>query len=170
MLCVLAIVAFAALGGGDNGQRSVSPDRATRSDGGADRSKSSAPSGNGDTSESGDGNSTPAAGSGSGSAGGAGSGGTSPGGNPAALNSQGYRLMGQGRYDEAIPLLQKAVAAYPEGSRELTYAYALYNLGKSLHRAGRSREAVPILEKRLRIPNQTETVRRELEAARRAAG
>jgi len=78
--------------------------------------------------------------------------------------------MGQGRYGEAIPLLQRAVAAYPEGSKELTYAFALYNLGKSLRLAGRPREAVPILERRLGIPNQRGTVRRELEAARRAAG
>jgi len=78
--------------------------------------------------------------------------------------------MNQGRYDEAIPLLQKAVAAYPGGSGDLTYAFALYNLGKSLRLAGRPKEAVPVLEKRLRIPNQTATVQRELEAARRAAG
>ena len=78
--------------------------------------------------------------------------------------------MRAGRYDEAIPILQRAVNAYPEGSKELTYAFALYNLGRSLRLAGRPDEAVPILERRLQIPNQTETVRRELEAARRAAG
>jgi eukaryotic-like serine/threonine-protein kinase len=89
---------------------------------------------------------------------------------PAALNDQGFELMQEGRYDEAIPLLEQAVAAYPEGSQELTYAYALYNLGRSLRLAGRAAEAVPILERRLQIPNQTETVQRELEAARSQAG
>jgi serine/threonine-protein kinase len=89
---------------------------------------------------------------------------------PAALNDEGFRLMGAGRYDEAIPLLERAVSAYPEDSRDLTYGYALYNLGRSLRLAGRPAEAVPILERRLRIPNQTETVERELEAARQAAG
>jgi len=88
---------------------------------------------------------------------------------PAALNDEGYRLMQAGDYEAAIPLLEQAVAAYPEGSQELTYAYALYNLGRSLRLAGRASEAVPILERRLRIPNQTETVRRELEAARAAS-
>ena len=78
--------------------------------------------------------------------------------------------MQAGRYDEAIPLLEQAVAQYPEGSQELTYAYALYNLGRSLRLAGRAEEAVPILERRLRIPNQTETVRSELAAARSQAG
>jgi serine/threonine-protein kinase len=89
---------------------------------------------------------------------------------PAELNDQGYALMRQERYDEAIPLLERAVAAYPEGSQELTYAYALYNLGRSLRLAGRPDEAIPILERRLEIPNQTETVQRELDAARAEAG
>jgi tetratricopeptide (TPR) repeat protein len=73
--------------------------------------------------------------------------------------------MQAGDYESAIPLLEQAVAAYPEGSGELTYAYALYNLGRSLRLAGRPDEAVPILERRLRIPNQTETVQRELDLA-----
>jgi tetratricopeptide (TPR) repeat protein len=78
--------------------------------------------------------------------------------------------MQAGAYDDAIPLLERAVAAFPEGSQELTYAYALYNLGRALRLAGRADEAVPILERRLQIPNQTETVQRELDAARAAAG
>ena len=89
---------------------------------------------------------------------------------PAELNDQGYALMQDGRFDEAIPLLQRAVDAFPEGSQELTYAYALYNLGRSLRLAGRADEAVPVLEQRLEIPNQTQTVEQELEAARAAAG
>jgi serine/threonine-protein kinase len=89
---------------------------------------------------------------------------------PAGLNDRGYRLMQAGDYAQAIPLLEQAVAAYPEDSQDLTYAYALYNLGRSLRLAGRAAEAVPILERRLRIPNQTEAVQRELDAARTAAG
>jgi tetratricopeptide (TPR) repeat protein len=76
--------------------------------------------------------------------------------------------MNAGRYDEAIPLLQRAVDAGREGS--LTKAYALYNLGRSLRLAGRPDEAIPVLERRLRSPNQRETVARELAAARRDAG
>jgi serine/threonine-protein kinase len=93
-----------------------------------------------------------------------------PSGDAGQLNDRGYALMQAGRYDEAIPLLEQAVAQYPEGSQELTYAYALYNLGRSLRLAGRPQEAVPILERRLLIPNQTETVERELAAARSQAG
>jgi eukaryotic-like serine/threonine-protein kinase len=92
------------------------------------------------------------------------------GDDPVELNDQGYALMQAGDYDSAIPLLERAVAAYPEGSQELTYAYALYNLGRSLRLAGRPDEAIPILERRLEIPNQTETVQRELDAARAEAG
>ncbi len=56
------------------------------------------------------------------------------------------------------------------GSGDLDYAYALFNLGRALRLAGRPAEAIPILEQRLGIPNQRGTVRRELEAARQAAG
>jgi serine/threonine-protein kinase len=84
------------------------------------------------------------------------------------LNDQGHSLMQQGRYDEAIPVLQRAVAS-SQGSGGLTHAYALYNLGRSLRLAGRPGEAIPILERRLRIPNQTDVVKRELKAAKRAA-
>ncbi len=91
------------------------------------------------------------------------------GGSPAALNDQGFRLMNAGRYDEAIPVLQRAVAAFPQGSTDLTLAYALYNLGRSLRLAGRPADAIPYLERRLRFQNQREVVRRELAAARAAA-
>ena len=86
------------------------------------------------------------------------------------LNAEGYELMQQGRFAEAIPLLEEAVAQYPEGSTDLTYAYALFNLGSSLRQAGRPDEAISVLERRLEIPNQQGTVMRELEAARAAAG
>ena len=61
--------------------------------------------------------------------------------------------MNQGRYEEAMPVLQQAVDAL-SGSGGLNYAYALYNLGASLRLAGRPAEAIPVLEQRLAIPNQ----------------
>jgi eukaryotic-like serine/threonine-protein kinase len=88
----------------------------------------------------------------------------------ARLNNQGFQLMGEGRYDEAIPILQRAVNSFPPGTTDLNYAYALFNLGQSLRLAGRPDEAIPILEQRLAIPNQTGVVRRELDLARRDAG
>jgi eukaryotic-like serine/threonine-protein kinase len=87
----------------------------------------------------------------------------------AELNDQGFQLMNAGRYDEAIPVLQRAVESL-SGTNDVTYAYALFNLGHSLRLAGRPDEAIPILEQRLAIPNQRGVVKRELDAARREAG
>jgi serine/threonine-protein kinase len=89
---------------------------------------------------------------------------------PAQLNDQGFALMNSGDYDRAIPVLERAVAAFPEGSTDITLAYALYNLGRSLRLAGRPDEAIPILERRLEFSNQRGVVKKELKAAREAAG
>jgi hypothetical protein len=88
----------------------------------------------------------------------------------AALNEQGYAMIQAGEYEAAVPVLEEAVASYPEGSEDLNYAYALFNLGSALRLSGRPDEAIPILEQRLAIPNQTSTVEAELEAAREEAG
>jgi eukaryotic-like serine/threonine-protein kinase len=88
----------------------------------------------------------------------------------AALNEQGYALVQAGEYEAAVPVLEEAVASYPEGSEDLDYAYALFNLGDALRLSGRPEEAIPVLEQRLQIPNQTSTVEQELEAARAEAG
>jgi tetratricopeptide (TPR) repeat protein len=86
----------------------------------------------------------------------------------AALNDRGFQLMNEGRYEDAIPLLRRAVSVARPASGDLTYAYALYNLGRSLRLAGRPDEAIPLLERRLQIDNQRPTVARELKAARRS--
>ena len=91
-------------------------------------------------------------------------------GSGAQLNDEGYSLIQEGRYDEAVPVLKQAVNSFPAGTADITYAYALYNLGHALRLAGRPDEAIPVLERRLQIPDQTETVQRELDAARAAAG
>jgi serine/threonine protein kinase len=94
---------------------------------------------------------------------------TADGESVASLNDRGFQLMSQGRYGEAIPLLQSAVERCGN-SRESVCAYALYNLGRSLRLAGRPAEAIPVLERRLAYGNQTEAVQAELDAARQAAG
>jgi hypothetical protein len=93
-----------------------------------------------------------------------------PGTAGAQLNEEGYSLIQQGRYAEAIPVLRRAVASFPQGTTDLNFAYALFNLGHALRMAGDPEEAIPILEQRLEIPNQTQTVQNELDAARAAAG
>jgi eukaryotic-like serine/threonine-protein kinase len=87
-----------------------------------------------------------------------------------ALNEQGFELIQAGEYEAAVPVLEEAVAAFPEGSEDVNYAYALFNLGNALRLSGRPEEAIPVLERRLEIPNQTATVEAELEAARAEAG
>ena len=82
----------------------------------------------------------------------------------------GLQLMNSGDYEGAIPVLQEAVDSFPPGTGNINYAYALFNLGKSLRLAGRPDEAIPILEQRLKIENQTEAVQAELDQAKRDAG
>jgi serine/threonine-protein kinase len=86
------------------------------------------------------------------------------------LNDQGFALSNAGRYDEAIPVLERAVRAFPAGSSDLSYGYALFNLGHALRLAGRPADAVPVLEERMRIPDQQDKVQTELDLARQAAG
>ena len=88
----------------------------------------------------------------------------------ATLNQQGYELIQADEYEAAVPVLEEAVAAFPAGSEDLNYAYALFNLGNALRLSGRPEEAIPVLEERLQIPNQTGTVEEELAAARAEAG
>jgi serine/threonine protein kinase len=88
----------------------------------------------------------------------------------AALNAQGFELINEGRPADAVPILRQAVEAFPEGSTDLDYAYALYNLGHALRLSGHPEEAIPILERRLQFPNQRGTVAAELARARAEAG
>jgi tetratricopeptide (TPR) repeat protein len=87
----------------------------------------------------------------------------------ARLNDRGFALMNAGDYEAAVPVLRRAVEAFGSRTSDVNYAYALYNLGKSLRLSGRPEEAIPLLRERLDIPNQTETVRQELQAARAAS-
>jgi hypothetical protein len=87
-----------------------------------------------------------------------------------ALNEQGFAMIQAGEFGEAVPILEEAVSSFPEGTEDLNYAYALFNLGNALRLSGRPKEAIPVLERRLRIPNQEGEVRKELEAAYAEAG
>ena len=84
------------------------------------------------------------------------------------LEARGHQLMLDGNYAAAIPVLRQALAAAPRGS--LTYAYALYDLGRSLRLAGDPKDAAAVLYQRLQIPDQTEAVRRQLQLALLALG
>jgi len=93
------------------------------------------------------------------------------GGDANALNQEGFALYEQGNYEAAIKPLQGAVDACGDSTEQDPCAYAIYNLGSSLHRSGRSAEAIPLLERRLAISNfKRGEVKRELKAAQAAAG
>jgi tRNA A-37 threonylcarbamoyl transferase component Bud32/tetratricopeptide (TPR) repeat protein len=70
-------------------------------------------------------------------------------GEAAVLNDEAYGLMREGRYEEALPLLRRAVPAlrgtFTTGFRY--EAYAEYNLGKTLAELGRCSAALPHLER-----------------------
>jgi eukaryotic-like serine/threonine-protein kinase len=87
---------------------------------------------------------------------------------PSALQLQGHDEMLAGNDTEAIATLHRALQAAAPGS--LTYAYALYDLGRSLLLAGDPKDAVGVLEQRLKIPNQTGVVQQTLDQALRTAG
>jgi tetratricopeptide (TPR) repeat protein len=85
------------------------------------------------------------------------------------LNSKGFSLIKEGRPAEAIPLLEQSIRAFPQRTKDVTYAYALFNLGVAYRMLGRPDIAIPILEERIKIDNQREVVQRELMVARRQA-
>jgi eukaryotic-like serine/threonine-protein kinase len=84
------------------------------------------------------------------------------------LQLTGHQEMLAGDYQTAIATLRKALSAAAPGT--LTYAYGLYDLGRSMVLAGDPGGAVPILEQRLKIPNQTGAVQQELKQALQASG
>lgn len=95
------------------------------------------------------------------------------------LESQGHSLLASGQYASAVPVLRRALAAtgeqanaciQPHSTACLTYAYALYDLGRALRLSGHSAAAVPVLEARLQIDNQRPVVATELQLAREHIG
>ena len=85
------------------------------------------------------------------------------------LHLDGHAALEAGDYNTAIELNTAAIEAFPQGTTwetDMNYAYALYSLGRALRLAGRPDEAIPVLEARLQVPNQTGTVQNELDLAR----
>jgi tetratricopeptide (TPR) repeat protein len=96
-----------------------------------------------------------------------------------SLQLRGHELLESGRSGQAAALLTRAVAATgerlssclePVSEACLTFAYALYDLGRAVALDGRPAEAVSILERRLEIDNQRAVVATALQRARAQAG
>jgi hypothetical protein len=64
-----------------------------------------------------------------------------------ALTDQATSLMKQGRYDEALPIAQRALQQL-QGTGETYEGYANYNVGRSLVELERCEEALPYLDRR----------------------
>jgi tetratricopeptide (TPR) repeat protein len=95
-----------------------------------------------------------------------------------AFEAQGHQLLLQGSYATAVGNLLAAIrdsgqslvgCIEPASESCLTFAYALYDLGRALRLQGRDSEAIALLSERLRIDNQRPAVQHELELARGAS-
>jgi tetratricopeptide (TPR) repeat protein len=90
---------------------------------------------------------------------------------PVALNNQGKSLIDSGNPQAAIPILQKALNAFPPDQRgSINYAYALFNLGDAYLKSGQPEKAIPLLQARLKFNDQRDTVAAELRQAMQQAG
>ena len=87
----------------------------------------------------------------------------------ARLQLQGHNML-ESDPEGAVKVLERSVEAFPPGTDAIEYQYALFSLGKGLRLSGRPEDAIPVLELRLKHPNQRDVVQRELDAARAAAG
>jgi hypothetical protein len=86
----------------------------------------------------------------------------------ARLQLQGHNMIDSDP-EGAVPILERSVEAFPPGTDDIRLQYAYYSLGRALRLAGRPDDAIPVLELRLKHPDQRDTVQRELDAAREAA-
>jgi eukaryotic-like serine/threonine-protein kinase len=87
---------------------------------------------------------------------------------PAELELTGHRQMLDGNYPEALQTLKQAVSTADRSSN--TYAYALYDLGRTMLLSGDPQAAIQVLRERLSIPLETAVVRATLNQALQAAG
>ncbi len=91
-------------------------------------------------------------------------------GDGVALNNEGFALLQSGDVEAALPKLEQAVAAFPEDSTDINYAYALFNYAQALRLSGDPGAAIPLLEKRLAISDfKVAEVKAELDLAREQA-
>jgi eukaryotic-like serine/threonine-protein kinase len=70
----------------------------------------------------------------------------------------------------AVKVLERSVKAFPAGTDDIHLQYAYFSLGKALRLSGRPEDAIPVLELRLKNPDQRSTVQAELDKAKAAAG
>lgn len=77
----------------------------------------------------------------------------------AALNAQGFELMQDGRFEEALPVLRRAVGALL-GSKTLDEAYASYNLALTRFALGHCDGVIGLLDRSERIQGSRDPIDR----------
>jgi eukaryotic-like serine/threonine-protein kinase len=82
-----------------------------------------------------------------------------PAESPSELNDRGFELMQAGRYDEALPLLEQAVAGL-SGSGELAEAYASYNLAFTRRALGQCEGVVDLLNRSEQVQGERKEISR----------
>jgi eukaryotic-like serine/threonine-protein kinase len=82
-----------------------------------------------------------------------------PSRSPSDLNDQGFELMQQTRYEEALPLLEQAVAGL-NGSGDLAEAYAAYNLAFTRSALGRCDGVVELLNRSEQVQGERKEISR----------
>jgi serine/threonine-protein kinase len=83
------------------------------------------------------------------------------------LNDAAYWLIRGGQYERAVPLAQKAIRYTAKDN--VVHGYATFNLGLSLLKTGRCKEALPYLQRALRIeaPSQRHFIRPRITQAKK---
>ncbi|HEY8409726.1 MAG TPA: protein kinase [Gaiellaceae bacterium] len=88
------------------------------------------------------------------------------GGDPVAENNNAYELMKQGRFSDALPLLQDAQQQL-DGQGNLAEAYTDYNLGYTLIQLGQCADAMPYLERSKELQHGRHEVEDAIKQARK---
>jgi eukaryotic-like serine/threonine-protein kinase len=88
---------------------------------------------------------------------------------PSELNDQGFELMQAGRYEEALPLLEQAVAGLA-GTGELAEAYASYNLAFTRRALGQCAGVVELLDRSEQIQGKRKEISKLRKEAERSCG
>jgi tRNA A-37 threonylcarbamoyl transferase component Bud32 len=83
------------------------------------------------------------------------------------LNDEGYRLMGEGDFERARPLLERALRSL-RGSGSLTEAYAAYNLAFTRLALGECEGVAPLLDRSEQVQGRRKEIDRLRKDARRA--
>jgi tRNA A-37 threonylcarbamoyl transferase component Bud32/tetratricopeptide (TPR) repeat protein len=94
---------------------------------------------------------------------------TAPAGNPSDLNNQGFEVMKAGNYEEALPLLEQAVAGL-SGDGSLAEAYASYNLAFTRLALGRCDEVAELLDRSEQIQGKRKEISKLRHEAKKGCG